>query len=571
MWYYNNKEYTDKEFSMYLLTSYMPLYFNKNQIRTLKSKYNLDDIAKLIGEKDFSFFSLYYLRDYFVAGSDNSNRNLAPMHLEIWNELTQMFTYDKFNKGEWIQPRGSAKSTVINKALSCWRHCYKKSRFTIVLGNKESDATQFIAGTKNMLKNKRIVNTFGVLIDTKKRVVNKQEIELTNNTKIQAYSWGSSVRGTTYSCEEGEFRPSIIILDDILSEDDILTDDSKQKVMNKFSKEVLEVGDKPVYRGKKQLKSASKFIVLGTPLAQDCFINQIKRDPSFKVFHRQVCNFDADEYFDNNKYWQEFRKLLFNPKDENSQETSKNYYLDNIDNMKFKTVWEKYNCLDLATTYFTSRLSFMQELMCDCESVGEQLINSIVTMPKEEIENRKFDITIMTIDQAATSNRRSDYTAISIGSKSNFLYYVRKGILKKFDSRTEFDLYIDCVIENLKENKDISHVVLEKNVFKGIDATRIEEGIANDEELRKRNIKVIEIYNTKNKDERISTIIPKINNGQIIFPQEDKDYCKQIKDFRGQKYTLHDDAIDSLEMLINNIDTLKTTNKITFLDRSCLF
>lgn len=111
MWYYNNKEYTDKEFSMYLLTSYMPLYFNKNQLRTLREKCTIgdisnDDIAKRIGEKDFSFFCLYYLRDYFVAGSDNSNRNLAPMHLEIWNELTQMFTYDKFDKGEWIQPRG---------------------------------------------------------------------------------------------------------------------------------------------------------------------------------------------------------------------------------------------------------------------------------------------------------------------------------------------------------------------------------------------------------------------------------------------------------------------------------
>lgn len=308
-----------------------------------------------------------------------------------------------------------------------------------------------------------------------------------------------------------------------------------------------------------------------TPLAQDCFINQIKQDPSFKVFHRQVCDFNVDEYFDNNKHWQEFRRLLFNSKDENAQSKAKNYYYDNIEKMQFETIWEKYNCLDLATTYFTSRLSFMQELMCDCESVGEQLIDSIVTMPKEEIENRKFDITIMTIDQAATSNKRSDYTAISIGSKSNFLYYVRKGILKKFDSRTEFDLYIDCVIDNLKENKDISHVILEKNVFKGIDATRIEERIADDDELRKRNIKIVEIFNTKNKDERISTIISKINNGQIILPHEDEEYCKQIKDFRGQKYTLHDDAIDSLEMLINNIDKLKTTNKITFLDRSCLF
>lgn len=36
-----------------------------------------------------------------------------------------------------------------------------------------------------------------------------------------------------------------------------------------------------------------------------------------------------------------------------------------------------------------------------------------------------------------------------------------------------------------------------------------------------------------------------------------------VQDFRGQKFTIHDDAIDSLEMAINNIDQIKIKRRAT--------
>ncbi len=571
MLYYNDNEYTDQQFTSYLLSEYINKYFTTEQIKNMKS-YKPSQIARLLAKKDFSFFCLYYLRDYFVAGDNNFNRNLAPLHLDIWKELTQMFTFDRWDKEEFILPRGSAKSTVINKALSCWQHCYKKSRYTIVLGNKESDAIQFIEDTKQMLKNRSITKEFGNLVDKASgRTVNKQELELTNNTKIQAFSWGSSVRGTTYGCSEGIFRPTVIILDDVLKEDDILSEGAKEKVLNKFYKEVLEVGEKAVFRKNKKIKAASKFLILGTPLAQDDFISSIKQDPSFRVFQRSVCNFDVDKYFLDNEYWQEFKRILFDVNLENSQDDAIEYYNKNYDKMQFETVWEKYNCLDLALTYFTKRLTFMQELMCNCEEVGEQWIDTIVTLSKDKIEDRDFQKTVLSIDPAATNTRKSDYTAFTVLSKSNNLYFVREGLLDKFDSVTEFDLYIDKVINLLYKYPDITHVFVEKNVYKGIDIARIEERIKEDKELSKRKIVVKSIYNTVNKDNRISTITDKINNGQVIFNEECKDYNKQVKDFKGQNYSLHDDAIDSLEMAVNNIDEITVIGKLTVLPYDYLF
>ena len=58
------------------------------------------------------------------------------------------------------------------------------------------------------------------------------------------------------------------------------------------------------------------------------------------------------------------------------------------------------------------------------------------------------------------------------------------------------------------------------------------------------------------------TITDKINSGQIIFNEINVDYNKQIWDFKGQKYSRHDDAIDSLEMAVNEIDEIKNNEGI---------
>ena len=78
----------------------------------------------------------------------------------------------------------------------------------------------------------------------------------------------------------------------------------------------------------------------------------------------------------------------------------------------------------------------------------------------------------------------------------------------------------------------------------------------------------------KNKDEKISTIIDSINNGQIIINkdcEDSREAIEQIMEFQGQKYSLHDDFVDTLAECYNRIKEIKTLGKITFLDRRLLF
>lgn len=524
-----------------------------------KNKDNLfcfHGLAWSLGKRNLEFYCKYFLSDVFVPKENNTARNLAQLHLDVWRELQQMFINDKWDMEEFILPRGSAKTTVINKALACYLHCYRISRYSLIIGKTKTDASNFIEDVKKFLEFEPIKNSFGELIDRKNRTVNSQELELANDTMIRAYGWETSVRGTSYSAPDGIFRPMWVCCDDILNENDIKTENAKENAINKYYKEIAEVGDEAVIRNGKKIKMATKVTILGTPLAQDCFINTIRKDPNFKVFRRSVVDFNIDEYFEENEYWQQFRKILFNTKVSKDEKDIMlhNYYLDNIDKMTFPTIWEKYDCFKLAKKYFTKRTAFMQELMCDCEHVGEKWFTSMKKITKNEIESNKFIKTMLSCDPASTVNKRSDYTALCVGSLAeNGFKYVREGSINKFT----FKEYCNEVIRLLKYWKEITHVSIESNTFKGSDVIRIKELIEKDEELKCRNIEFINKPNNKNKDDRISTIIDYVNSGALIFNIENEEFNQQIEDFTGQKTSLHDDAPDVVADFFSKIDEIE--------------
>lgn len=566
MIYYDDKEFeTESKYEVYLLKKYLTKHYNEEKAITLlrKNKDNSDELAFQLGKIDIAFFCEYYLNEMFVPSDINIAKALSKSHYEVFEELNKMFVSDEYNNEEFILPRGWAKSTIINTAVATWASCYKISKYTVVIGKTDKLMEEFISEVKSCLGFKKVIENFGTLINSRKRIVNKEELELDNDTKIQGFTWGGTIRGAKYQ----GIRPSIIITDDILKEDDILTDGAKEKCVNKYYKEVLPAGDKAVFRNGKKHGLDTKFIVIGTPLASDDFVNTIRHDNSFITYHRGVCKFDVDKYFDINKYWKKYKTILMNNKNPNRIKDAESYYYTHIKKMKFETIWEgKYKPYELANDYFTKRLAFMQELMCDCEKVGDIWIKYMAKKKTEEIEDLAMEATILTIDQGASNTNKSDFTAITVLGKNNGFYLVRSGSLYKFDSKTEFDKYIDTVITTLKNCDTITHVFLEKNVYKGVDATRIEERIREDKELSRRGIKVETTYATKNKDQRISTITDKINSGQIIFNESNVDYNKQVFEFRGQKFSPHDDAIDSLEMAVNNIDKIKKSKgKLTII------
>jgi predicted phage terminase large subunit-like protein len=554
-----------------LLYKYLSKFYGSDKAKELMKKYNdnlfgKNGLAYSLGKRSIEYFCQHFLQDTFVPKPDNKARKLAPIHYSIWNNLEDMFLKDSFDKLELIMPRGAAKTTVCDFALSVWAHCYKYSIYTLVAGKTEQDSIEFIRETRRAFEeNVYIKFTFGELIDTRNYTVNKLELELSNSTKIQAISSSSSMRGKKFNGN----RPSLIIADDYQSKTDVITQDARDKKYDTWQQDSIYAGDKAVYRDGKKVKMASKFIVLGTILHRDCFISRLLKDHSYKhIMEKAILVEDVDQLF-NSGLWEEFKKIYFNSKDELAQEHGREFYFNHEDEMKYPVLWEdKYDPLDLALDYYSDPQAFKQEMQNDASKIGEKAFHQISSIPREEIEKESFVSTILCCDPAVETKANNDYTALLVGAKTtNNFRWVRKGIIRRFN----FDEYINKVIELLKEYEEIGTIWIEKNTFNGADAREIQNRIGKDPNLKSRRINIVNERQNKNKEAKIRAISGKVDSGFIVFAEEDKEFTDQILAYEGEKFSLHDDAPDITAEFDRLIDEINIPKEIKTIPKGWLF
>ncbi|OLN27538.1 hypothetical protein [Desulfosporosinus metallidurans] len=458
-------------------------------IKHSSNLFGIDGLAHYIGSLSIPFFCKYFLQDTFVPSPTNVARELSDIHIEIWEELDNMFLKDEYDKIEVIWPRGCAKTTIVDFALSVWLHAYKKSTYTLVCGRTESDATEFLAQTRQAFEeNVYILQAFGALVQPSKFIVNKLELELANKTKIQAFSSTSSMRGKKYNGN----RPNVIIADDFQGKSDVITQESRDKKYNTFIEDSGYAGDKAVFRKKVKIKQATKFIVCGTILHRDCFMSRLLLNKDYKRIIKRVVDFDVDEYF-HEGLWEEFRLIYFDSKLQDSASHAKEFFYQNESQMKFATIWEdKFDPLDLALDYYNNPSAFKQEMMNDASKIGDKWFKSNRTESPSEIESHTFTKTMLCVDPASTDTTKSDSFGFLVGSMAdNGFKYVRKAELLKIDARTAFDKYIQHIVDLLMNYPDISTVYIEKNTFNGSDANRLEEFIGKIPMLRARNVVIL--------------------------------------------------------------------------------
>lgn len=577
MIYFDNKQFdTEIKYEIYLLEKYLTKHYDETIAITLlkNNSADIDKLAKALGEIDITFFCLYFMSDTFVVKDSNAARELSKAHYELWKVADDIFLKDKYDKAAIIEPRGFAKTTIFDMAVTTWLHCYKKSLFTLIGAKTDSDASQFLDSIKKVFReNDKIINTFGMFINPKKFTVNSNEVELANGTYIRTVGSGTSVRGANW----GGIRPTVFIGDDFQDEKNILTDMAREKQYNKWTKEIEQVGDKSVYRNGKKVKYATKVIAIGTVLHMDCLMSKLSRNNDyFTILNSAILlkpSQTVEDIFESD-LWLKCKQIYFDDKLEKDQrkEKSKQFYEENKAEMSFPTLWEeKWDCFnDLAIPYWENRMSFMSELMNDATSIGEKWFKSVRTQTKEEIESHDFIKTMMSIDPASTTNKKSDFVAMAVGSKAtNDFTYIRDLLMKKL----AFESYCEKAVEMLENNLDVTHINIEKNTYQGADVIKIKELIEKSTILKGKKYEWINEMQRKNKDEKISTVIDPINNGQIVICSECEDSkaaIEQIKDFQGQLYTVHDDFIDDIAELENKIKTIETLGKVTLLDRKLL-
>lgn len=570
-----------------LLYKYLKIEYGQDKAQELikKHKEHLFDyhgLAWSLGKRSQEFFSMYFLQDTFLPKEDNTAAPLAKIHHELWADIEKSIIGDGPNQIGWILPRGTGKSAFGTYDTVIWCHAYEFKKYTLICSDIGSTAEKFIKDIKNtFLENEYIKKAFGVLLNDKDRnyICNSTQLELMNKTFIEAISSSSPMRGRKYD----NCRPDLIILDDYQSEDDVRTEEARAKKWKRYSDDVKYASQKAVKRNGKVIKKGTTFIALGTLQHKECFYSRLIKQPTWKFKIEKGVLIDdfidgegkkingLDHYFETG-LWKQFKNILFNFKNITRLEDANEFYWQHQEEMQFPMLWaEFWDCLDMAGSYYENPSSFKQEVQGDIDSIGEKWFKVVNTETRAVIETHSFVKTMLLMDPASTANKKSDFCAFLVGSQSDTnLKYARRAELAKINARTDFDKYIDYGIKLLKDYPDISHIYIEKNTFNGADANQLELKIKKDDVLMYRNIEIINEMQKKNKDDKISTIIPAMNKGQIIFAEEDKEFTDQIQDFAGQIYSEHDDAPDITAEFNNRIENIEVIKAITFLDRRLL-
>lgn len=541
-------------------------------IENSKNLFGFHGLAYQLGQISLEFFCLYFLQDIYLPKEDNAAAPMADVHRELWSDIQESIIGDGPEQLGRVLPRGTGKSAFGTLGPTCWVVAYKHKTYVLICSDIGSTAEKFIKDIKdNMIENSYIEQAFGKILDDKNRdfICNATQLEFTNKTFVEAISSTSPMRGRKYK----NVRPDLIILDDYQSEDDCRTEEAREKKWKKYSDDVKFAKQRPIKRDGKVIKKGTVLMAWGTQQHKECFYSRLIKAPTWTFKKEKGVLVDSvDEYF-NSGLWLEFRNILNNFKNENRLYDAKEFYYGHQKEMQFKTLWSEFwDCLELALDYFENPNSFKQEVQGDVDAIGEKWFKRVNTEPRNIIESHEFIKTMIIVDPASSGGKKNDYSAFLVGSEgTNKCKYARKAELAKINARNEFDKYIDHIIELLLEYTDATHVSIEKNTFNGADANQLEKKISEHDILKYRNITIINEMQRRNKDDKISTIVPYVNNGTFIFAEEDSDFINQLMEFAGQKFTVHDDAADVSSEFCLKIDRIKNVSTLSFFDRAALF
>ena len=155
--------------------------------------------------------------------------------------------------------------------------------------------------------------------------------------------------------------------------------------------------------------------------------------------------------------------------------------------------------------------------------------------------------------------RRRNILIISLAIVLVISVLIIKVVCNPIDYRNikgNIQAWIDSDTTNISEQTEKT-----KEEITNKEETVDEKSIKEDPVLKHKKITIINEAQKKNKDDKISTIIPFMNKGQIIFCEEDTEFTDQIQEFRGQKFSLHDDAADVTSEFANRIGDIKSTGQ----------
>lgn len=545
----SNEEYQTKLFEEYVLRG----LDHHEERKKLNERYLSGEelmgehgLRKELAAFDMSYFGRAYLPYYFIRKSPHFHEELD----EIWsrgvmkgrNPLKEAKVISRLKGSRQVvaAPRGHAKSTNFTFKDSLHAILYAYKHYILILSDSSEQAEGFLDDIKTELEdNANIIMDFGSLKGDKAWrtgvILTKTDI------KAEAIGSGKKVRGRRHR----NWRPDLIVLDDIENDENVNTPEQRRKLKNWFDKAVSKAGD-----------TYTDIMYIGTILHYDSLLNNVLQNPRYKTKKYRAVISEAT----NTKLWDEWEGIYTNLFNENHEEDARTFYEAHEEEMLLgvEVLWEEklsyYDLMEIKVSEGTA--SFNSELQNDPIDPESATFNpewfDYYEPELVDFSSPEF-VFVAANDPSLGKNKKSDTSSIinlALSTKTGYMYVADASV-----ERRKPDVIIDDVFEmNRRLKRDYKkgfykfgvEVVQFQYFFKEVMAAKsAEEG---------EYIPIEEIQSTVNKVLRIESLQPVIKNKYLKFNREHKTLLKQLQEFPMGK---NDDAPDGLQMAVQLAQTVK--------------
>lgn len=531
--------------------------------KDIKKRYkrgtSINKLRKELAAVDLNYFALVYLPHYF-------KRESAKFHKELdllWSENV-IKNKNVFKEAEAISqlqgkrlvitaPRGHAKSTTFTFKNTLHAILYGYKKYIMIISDSSEQAESFLSDISSELEDNQLIKKdFGEQVG---KTWNTSTLITSKDIKIDAIGSGKKIRGRRHK----NFRPDLIVLDDIENDENVNTLEQRKKLENWYYKAVSKAGDTP-----------TDICYIGTLLHYDSLLAKVMENAGYTARKYQ----GVIQFSNKKGLWEEWEKIYNNLEEEKREENARVFFEFHKKEMleNTKVLWEeKADYYNLMITRLTEGVtSFNSEIQNEPIDPNSCLFNKEWFDFYNEVEvnfSSKDYLFFGAIDPSLGKNKKSDTSAIVVLAKNivnGYLYVVEASI----ERRTPDTIITDTIEMHKRLMKEYK-----KGFCKlGVETVQFQSFFKDilTKECLKENLylNIEEIKSTTNKVARIESLQPYIKNKYLKFNARHKNLLEQLEYFPFGRY---DDGADALEMAtklaINSSNSVKIEYKSIFKNR----
>lgn len=448
----------------------------------------------------FWFFSLY-LSHYITC-------EFAPFHHEIFNLTEENIPFSVL-----VAFRGSAKSTLVTLSYVIWSIVgIQSKKFILIVSQTQNQAKLHLENIKKELEYNELLKADIGPFESPNDEWGSNSIVIPKfGARIAAVSTEQSIRGIRHE----QYRPDLIICDDIEDINSVKTSEGRNKTQTWFNGEIIPVGDK-----------TTKILVIGNLLHEDSLVMRFKKLIDLKKMNGKFLQFPLlDE--NNNIAWP----------------------------AKYKDIGE----IEELKSSFSQESAFFREYLLKIMSDEDRLVRIDWIKYYDElpsVDDESFRFAGIGIDLAISMKDSADCTAMvtayMFGEEENMRVYILPNSINK---RMNFATGIETAI------------ALSNTVVHGDKTKLFIENVGYQEAfiqyLASKNVPVEGVpVHGQDKRTRLALITHLLKQGKILFPREGaEDLINQLTGFGLER---HDDLADAFSLIMLKILEEDSRTKFEF-------